>query len=109
MQALSPKQNIHRKSSLSPCRLEALCLFNRKPKTHKLKLNPKPQNPTTTPQAEEEPHAPHPAEGGPHPISGPLTFGGGEGGGRGARDHICLGTCVYVYISTFGYFHLLVD
>ena len=68
MQALSPKKNIHCKSSLSPCRLEALYIpFKRKP-----------QNPT--PQGEEGPTPHTTGEGGPHPISGPFTFGGGGGG-----------------------------
>ena len=57
-----------------PLSTRSLIPFNRKPNTHKLKLNPKPQNPTTTPQGHIT------GEGGPHPISGPFTFGGGGGG-----------------------------
>ena len=72
--------------------------FNSKPqKTQQLKLNPKPQNPTTTPQGEERPHTPHHRKGVAPPISRPLTFGGGGGGGgRGARDHIYIYTYIYV-------------
>ena len=88
-----PKAEHTRQSSLSPS-TRSLIPFYCKPKTHKLKLNPKPQNPTTTRQGEEGPHTPHHRGGGPHPISGPLTFGGREGGGRGARDHVCLYVCV---------------
>ena len=52
--------------------------FNSKPKkTQQLKLNPKPQNPTTTPQGEERPHTPHHRGGGASPIAIPLTFVGG--------------------------------
>ena len=96
MQALSPKQNIHRKSSLSPCRLEALYRRTVNPKLNS-KLNPKPQNPTTTPQGEEGPHTPHHRGGGAPPHV--RTIGLWAGGGRGARDHI------YIYTHTHIYMH----
>ena len=57
----------------------SLIPFNHKPKTQKLKLNLKPHNHPTG--------DPTPQGRGGHPISGPLTFGGGRGG-HGARDHI---------------------
>ena len=68
-----------------PLSTRSLIPFNRKPKSHKLKLNPKPQNPTTTPQGEEAPHPTPQGRGGPHPISGPFSFGGGGGGGAAER------------------------
>ena len=79
--------NLHPKPSLSPCRLEALYLLTQdpKPKTRKLKLDPKPQNPHNHPTG---------GRGNPHSIAqegGILDhrpWRGGGGGGRGARDHI---------------------
>ena len=65
-----------------PLSTRSLIPFNRKPKTHKLKLNPKPQNPTTTPQGEEGPHTPHHRGGGAPPYIQTIYLWGGEG------DHI---------------------
>ena len=91
LNASSKPKAEHEPSTLTNLALvdRSLIPFNSKPKTQKLKLNPKSQNPTTTPQGEERPHTPHHRGGGGPPISRPLTFGGG-GGGRGASDHISL-------------------
>ena len=93
MQALSPKQNIHCKSSLSSCRLEALHLLTVNPKL-KSKLNPKPQNLTTTPQGEERPHTPHHRGGGAPPYIRTIDFWGGAAGGGG--EHVTIYACMHV-------------
>ena len=79
---LSTLANLHPKPSLSPCRLEALYLLILNPKLTSLKLNPKPQNPTTTPQGEEGPHATLQGAG-----EGMLDHRGRRGG---ACDHVPL-------------------
>ena len=76
--------------------------FNSKPqKTQQLQLNPKPQNPTTTPQGEERPHTPHHRKGGAPPISRPLTFGGGRGGGAAERVTIYIYIYIYLCVCVF--------
>ena len=82
LNASSKPKAEHEPSTLTNLALvdRSLIPFNSKPKSQKLKLNPKSQNPTTTPQGEERPHTPHHRGGGGPPISRPLTFGGGRGG-----------------------------
>ena len=67
-----------------PLSTRSLIPLNRKPKTHKLKLNPKPQNPHNHPtggRGKREPTL-HPTGGG---ASWTIDHGGGGGGGAAER------------------------
>ena len=88
LQALSPKQNINRPALTEPTpqtlpkplSTRSLKPLNRKRKSLKLELRPPNPKPHNHPTGEEGPHTPHHRKG-VHPVSGPLTFGGGRGGG----------------------------
>ena len=83
LNASSKPKAEHEPSTLTNLALvdRSLIPFNSNLKTQKLKLNPKPQNPTATPQGEERP--PHPT---PHGRGGPtyiqtIDLWAGAGGG----------------------------
>ena len=99
LNASSKPEAEHEPSTLTNLALadRSLIPFNSKPKTQKLKLNPKPQNPTTTPHGEEGPHTPH-----HYPDHRPLGRGGG-GGEWAASEHVtmyvmCVGTYVCMHV-----------
>ena len=76
-----------------PLSTRSLIPFNRKPKTHKLKLNPKPQNPHNHPtggRGKREPTL-HPTGGG---ASWTIDHGGGGGRG-GAAERVT----IYIHIQ----------
>ena len=91
MQALCLKKNINRHpnqptpQTLSSCRLEAVWLFNLTPQTQKLKLDPKPQNPTTT-----QPHHRGKRNPTPHPQKGASWTMDNGGGGRATAEGLTM-------------------